>query len=315
MDGADAKLLAAALVGNTALQTLTARYGVYMTNAAAAQLERALGQSCVVRAELFGRSYSHNGRRVVRDYREDSNATLRSLCVANAVRRVIANDPALVEIDWSNMGLEDDNICTLASSLHSNSKLQHIRLSNNRSISDQAVETLASALKMCACLRVDIDGCHRVSREAASKLRAVWVANTCRRVKADDSSLAEIDWSNTEAGDEDLCMLAVALQGTSTVNTVTVAHNRRIGDVGAGALQEALHRCAVVAVALDVTSVGEPLKVEIRRLCVANAVRRIAANDRGLVELDWRVMWRKFTRSIEHVHPYSAIVEFACGRI
>lgn len=304
LDAADAKLLGAALVGNTALQTLSVRYGVYMTNAAAEQLESALEQSCVVRAEVFGRSYSHNGRHVVRDYQANTNAALRSLCVVNTARRVIANDPALVEVDWSNMRLEDDDICNLAPSLRSNSELQRICLSNNRSISDSAVEALASALEMCACLRVDIDGCHRVSREAANQLRAVWVSNTCRRVKAD--GLAEIDWSNTEADDADVCMLSAALQGTSKVSTITLAHNRLIGDVGAGALQAVLHRCAVVVVALDVTSVGEPLKEEIRRLCVANAVHRITANDPGLVELDWRVMRRKSLNGMEH--PHSCVV-------
>ena len=212
LDATDAMLLGTALAGNTELQTLSVRYGVYMTNTAAEQLERALAQSCVVRAEVFGRSYSHNGRRVVRDYQANTNAALRSLCVANTARRAIANDPALVEIDWNNMRLKDDDICNLAPSLRSNSELQYICLSNNRSISDSAVETLASALQMGACLRVDIDGCHRVSREAASHLRAVWVSNTCRRVKADDSDLAEIDCRNTEADDADVCMLSAALR-------------------------------------------------------------------------------------------------------
>ena len=294
LDAGDAKLLATALLDNTRLLTLTVRYGVYMTNRAAEQLESALMRTRVVRATVLGRSYSHNGRRVVRDFNPNSNAVrLRSHCVANAAWRANANDHALDEIDWSNMSLEDDDICMLAPSLRGNTELQRICLSNNRGISDRAVANLASAVETCACLRVEIDGCHHVSRAAATALRRVCVSNTCNRVKAGDSRLAEIDWSNTEADDDDVAMLAAALDGSSNVNSIILAHNRSISDAGVNALQSMLQHCNVVVVALDVTSVSEDLKTEIRRLCVNNAARRIAANDRGLVELDWRVMRRE----------------------
>ena len=300
LDAADAKLLAAALENNTHLQKLSVRYGVYMSNSAAEQLERALTRTRVVRAVVSGRSYSHNGRRVVRDFQANANAGLRRLCVANAAWRAATNDRAMDAIDWSNMGLEDDDILRLAPSLSGNMALQRISLSNNRFLSDQAVTKLASALESSACLRVDIDGCHHISQPAATALRRVWVSNTCQRVKAEDSALAEIDWSNTEADDEDVCMLAAALCSTCKVNTLTLAHNRLISDAGARALQSVLQHCAVVVVALDVTSVGEPLKAAIRQLCVANAARRISANDPGLVELDWRVMRRESTLNVQY---------------
>ena len=114
-------------------------------------------------------------------------------------------------------------------------------------------------------------------------------------MRANDSTLVEIDWSNTTIDDDDLVMLAAALHSNSNVNTITLAHNRQVGNAGAHALQSVLQCCAVVAVALDVTAVCEPLKAAIRQLCIDNAVRRIAANDRGLVELDWRLMRRATT--------------------
>lgn len=299
LDAADVKLLATALLDNTHLLTLTVRYGIYMTNRAAEQLESALMRTRIVRAIVLGRSYAHNGRRVVRDFNANTNTRLRSHCVANAARRAIENDHALTEIDWSNMSLEDEDICTLAASLMSNTELQRICLSNNRGISDRAVANLASAIATCACLRVEIDGCHRVSRAAATALRRVCVSNACSRVKAGDIRLAEVNWSNTDADDDDVAMLAAALEGSSKVNSISLAHNRSISDAGANALQSMLQHCNVVAIALDVTSVGEQLKTEIRRLCVNNAARRIAANDRDLVELDWRVMRRESPRSVQ----------------
>jgi hypothetical protein len=292
IDAADAARLAAALEGNTHLQTLVVRYGIYMTNDAAARLEDALVKTCVVRAVVVGRSYAHNGRTVVRDTQVRHVAGLRRHCVANAARRAAADDPSLVEIDWSNTEADDEDIRQLAPALGANTQLQRISLSSNRAVTDHGASLLAAALSSSSVVRVDIDGCHRVGREAAAGLRRVWVANTCRRVKANDSTLAEIDWSNTEADDEDLCMLAAALPGSTSVSAITLAQNRLIGDAGATALQCVLQHCGVVVVAMDVTSVGEPRKAAIRRLCVANAARRVAADDRALTELDWRVMRR-----------------------
>jgi len=139
-------------------------------------------------------------------------------------------------------------------------------------------------------VRVDIDGCHRIGRKSAAYLRRRWVSNVVRLVKSDDARLPEIDWSNTDADDDDLGQLAGALPGNTRVNAIQIAHNRLVGDAGAEALWSVLPLCNVVGVALDVTSVAEPRKAAIRCLCVANAARRLAANDSSLTSLDWRVM-------------------------
>ena len=54
---------------------------------AAAFGEAALVRTCVVSAVVVGRSYSHDGRTIIRDVQANNNATLRKHCVANAARR------------------------------------------------------------------------------------------------------------------------------------------------------------------------------------------------------------------------------------
>jgi hypothetical protein len=291
LDASDAALLAKSLDGNTHLQTLTVRYGIYMTNAATEQLELALVHTNVVRAVVVGRSYSHNGRAVVRDGRHAAHsAAVRRHCVANAARRAATGDPSLVEIDWSNTDADDDDLAQLALSLSHNNQVQRILLSNCRGVTDRGASLLAVALVSSSVVRVDIDSCHRVSKEGAAALRHVWVKNTVRRVKAQDVGLQEVDWSNTEADNDDLLMLATALPGSTRVTAIQLAHNRLIGDIGVAVLHTALQHSGVVVVAMDVTSVSERLKVAIRRICVANATKRLARNDPTLTELDWRVM-------------------------
>ena len=301
LDAADATLLAKALDGNTHLQTITLRYGIYMSTTAAERLEFALIHTCVVRAVLVGRSYSHDGCVVIRDrHHTRHTAVVRQHCVANAARRAAMDDPSLGVIDWSNNEAGDDDLAVLAPSLRQNTQLQRISLSNNRGVTDRGASLLALALPSSRVVRVDIDGCHCVGRDAAAALRRVWVQNTVHRVMARDVGLNEVDWSNTEADDEDLCLLADALRTPTPVDSVVhlnsgrapphatllpndtvtalqLAHNRLIGDVGAAALQSALSHCGVVVVSMDVTSVGERRKSGIRRLCVANAAKRLAA--------------------------------------
>ena len=179
-------------------------------------------------------SYSHDGRTVIRDsHHTRHTAVVRLHCVANAARRAAMDDPSLVDIDWSNTEADDDDLSQLVPSLRQNTQLQRISLSNNRGVTDRGASLLALALPSSSVVRVDIDGCHRVGREAAAALRHVWVENTVRRVKAQDAGLHEVDWSNTEADDEDLCLLANALPGSARVSAIQLAHNRLIGDLGA----------------------------------------------------------------------------------
>ena len=285
-----ANLLAKSLAGNTHLQSIRIRYGIYMTANAAKRLEAALVRTCVVSAVVVGRSYSHDGRTIIRDVQANNNATLRKHCVANAARRAVQDDASLTELDWSNAGVDDDDLAVLGEALTDNTHLARITLSNSRGITDRGAALLARALATCAVVRVDIDGCHRIGRKSAAYLRRRWVSNVVRLVKSDDARLPEIDWSNTDADDDDLGQLAGALPGNTRVNAIQIAHNRLVGDAGAEALWSVLPLCNVVGVALDVTSIAEPRKAAIRCLCVANAARRLAANDSSLTSLDWRVM-------------------------
>ena len=117
-----ANALAKSLAGNTHLQSIRIRYGIYMTANAAKRLEAALVRTCVVSAVVVGRSYSHDGRTIIRDVQANNNATLRKHCVANAARRAEQDDASLTELDWSNAGVDDDDLAVLGEALTDNTR-------------------------------------------------------------------------------------------------------------------------------------------------------------------------------------------------
>jgi protein-arginine kinase len=108
--------------------------------------------------------------------------------VANGARRIAANDPAVVKVDWSFQGtrVDDEDLAKLAGALASNEHLIELRLANNRrkdrqyGITDDGARRLNSALASPKCC---VAVCDLTRTEASKKVRAE-IAAICEANKS-----------------------------------------------------------------------------------------------------------------------------------
>lgn len=172
-----ASALAEALPGNTVLETI--RFGSAgsdrrMTDCGAGYLETALPQCGVVTLTLGFTSVT-----------ADKIQVLRSLCVANACRRLRDNDEQLVRLSWRNLtclsadkGLTDTDVSNIAAALEGNTVLRSIDLWGNAAVSDNSAtmsstnsKGLARCLQSCAVewVRLDWTAVSAAGKEAVRK--------------------------------------------------------------------------------------------------------------------------------------------------
>lgn len=166
--------LALALAGistaNTACQRLDLDLNEGVTDTSASGLAGAVSRSGVVRVGLTGTGMG-----------DASTASVRAACVANAERRLRANDSALIVVDWADAGVDDADVARLASALDGNSTCQLMHLELNDGVTQACVEGLAAALVKSAVVTVELGGT-QVNESGCDTVRTACVANFERRL-------------------------------------------------------------------------------------------------------------------------------------
>ena len=84
--------------------------------------------------------------------------------------------------------------------------------------------------------------------------------------------------------------LGAALKGNSIVRKVHLNFNPAVTDVGAQALEVALPQSNVAALWLEHTGVSEAAQARLHLLCITNALRLIATNDKFLTSISWNLV-------------------------
>lgn len=192
--GADddvAAALAEVLPGNTALETIrcgSAGSDRRLTDRGAAHLEAALPHCGVVTLMLGFTSVTAEKIRA-----------LRTLCVANACRRLRNNDEQLVRLSWRNLtllsvdeGLTDEDVSALAAALDGNTVLRSLDLWGNAAVSDKSAAMSSTSSKglarsvECSCVewvRLDWTAVSAAGKEA---VRKACIANAVRNPEHDE---------------------------------------------------------------------------------------------------------------------------------
>ena len=116
------------------------------------------------------------------------------------------------------------------------------------------------------------------------------IAATLGKIANNSTSCSFVDWSCVEVQDEHLEKLGEALMGNSVVRKIHLNFNPAVTDVGAQALEAALPNSNVAAVWLDHTGASEAAKARLHLLCITNAVRLIATNDKFLTAIHWNLV-------------------------
>ena len=212
------------------------------------------------------------------------------------VERAASNDPTLVRVHWERTGATDEDLARLAAALSSNTHVRTLHLEGNPAIRDAdeaagltALETVLSS-GHTAVTTVHLAGTG-VGDGRTAALGQLCTANALRCVKANDPTLRELVFCGTGVGDDVAAALAEALPGNTVLETIrfgSAGSDRHMTDTGATHLQSALPQCGVVTLTLGFTSVSAEKVRALHTLCVANACRRLRANDEQLVRLSWR---------------------------
>ena len=220
---------------------------------------------------------------------DDRIAAVRQLCLANTLRCVKINDPSLRDLVFCGTGVGDDVAAALAEVLPGNTVLETIRFGSagsDRHMTDTGATHLQAALPRCGVVTLTL-GFTSVSAEKVRALRALCVANACRRLRDNDEQLVRLSWRNLtllsadEAlTDEDVSAIAAALDGNTVLRSIDLWGNSEVSDKSAtlsSTSSKGLARClqssAVEWVRLDWTAVSAAGKEAVRKACVENAAR------------------------------------------
>lgn len=191
---AEVAQLAMALAGkagspaNTACQRVDLESNEKVTDASAAGLAGAIARSGVVRVMLMGTEMGEGGQ-----------AAVRSAFVANAERRLHADDAALTVLDWAGCGAIDADIARIAEALVGNTNCQMICLGLNKGVTEACVEGLVAGLVKSAVIMVDLGDCS-VSGAGEAAVKAACEANLERRL-GEAGSMAAASGGKDEAAD------------------------------------------------------------------------------------------------------------------
>eukprot|EP01044_Picomonas_judraskeda_P021285 COSAG03_NODE_4975_length_1374_cov_1.528627_1_plen_116_part_10 len=77
-------------------------------------------------------------------------------------------------------------------------------------------------------------------------VRLILVANNLRRVRANDPTLGDVNWSYAGVDDEDVIQLAQALEGNTHVRWVDLTYNEKLTDACTAALLDVAPRCKLI---------------------------------------------------------------------
>ena len=249
-------------------------------------LARAVAQSGVV---------GYNSPAQVTDYDDlvenERTASLRGLheaCVANAVRRVRANDPELIRLGWNGMEfLTAADVSALAEALVGNTHLKEIYLLSEWAV-DETIAPLCAALPHSAVTWVGPP--YNVSATMKSKIIHLTTPNLCAVVARDEPQtpsalrsmavVTRVDWGNQNMGigDAEVGQLAMALRGTGNVRDVDLRGTPGLTDDGLDALLCVVPTCKVEVVDLgDNPGLSDHEKIrQLDNLCDFNGWRNKA---------------------------------------
>ena len=110
---------------------------------------------------------------------------LTRICVANACVRMAANDPAIVQLKWWDMPVDDSAMVQLAESLRGNTHLRHLSLGDNTKIGVTAALALRRAAGTCALEKVDLPSSTFRTSFLGSDQHKAAIAVACAQNRAD----------------------------------------------------------------------------------------------------------------------------------
>ena len=202
------------------------------------------------------------------------------------MRRVAANDAALVELHWEELeklgGVHDEEMGALAAKLPGNTSLQLLNFTGLMTVTDEGWQALSKDVA-----RTDIVAVHLrktkvyLEKATAAKIRAATVANAQRRLVADDAELKVLPWHHFRDLDRsDFEVLTEALKHNTRLQSLQLAGNSQvIDDRAEELLLPVLPRCGCVTVSLQTTGLAPPQQDGCTTLACWNAASRLAAND------------------------------------
>lgn len=114
------------------------------------------------------------------------------------------------------------------------------------------------------------------------------VANTNRRLRANDPNLTEVIWRYAGVLDEDVIELAKALEGNSYVRFVDLSGNEELTDVSTDALLDVAPRCKLINSMVDNTGMDRVRMNDVlTRLQREEDIVGIRANDPEKTQVIW----------------------------
>ena len=180
-------------------------------------------------------------------------------------RRLLSDDPDLVELDWDERSLTDDDVCQFAPSLKDNTRLGELHLCDNL-VTDVGASALASALTSNAGLRelwlsgnfLCDDGAASLSPMLRRNVHLRWLSlndNDIHDVGAGylaaglrkNATLRQIWLNGNILGDEGARLIAEALSENAALELLSLAENQ-VTHVGAEELAAALTRNQTLSV-------------------------------------------------------------------
>lgn len=119
-------------------------------------------------------------------------------------------------------------------------------------------------------------------------VRLILVANNLRRVRANDPTLGDVNWSYAGVDDEDVIQLAQALEGNTHVRWVDLTYNEKLTDACTAALLDVAPRCKLINAMVDGTGMDRVrINDFLTRLLREEDVVAIRANDPETTQVIW----------------------------
>ena len=212
-----------------------------------------------------------------------------------AIESVRNNDSMTTGLQWHKRGVDDSLVSELASALRGNTHLKRIDISRNRKIGHVGAVALIENLGKSCVEWVELKRTS-VSPEHQQHIGQICRCNTIDLVAAPGSTIEAVEWARCNVEDTDVVSLCKVLHLQSTVSRINLEHNPQVGTQSAAALESMLAGSAVEWVGLSFTGVSNEAKHRIRAVCFRNSItykdtlRRVQANEEGLIQIDWQDM-------------------------